>query len=278
MLAGGWDSLTRKTMTMEEPPALPTATDPPQPAQPRQPAMSLTARLLNVFAVPGEVFDDVKASVPSISNWLAPAFLYVIVGCVGVWLMYSQPAVQQQMQEMQDQMIQKMVDKGMMTKDVAEKQQAGSAVGMKIGPYLAPLFGAFLSPVLWALVLWIVGLKVFKAKFEYMKALEVTGLANAIAVLGDIVHTLLVVGLGNMFASASPTLLMNNADPQNPTFAVAAVFNITAIWMLAVRAIGLSKLCGVPFVRAAFWVFGLWFAWMAVIIGISLAIKSAFGF
>lgn len=259
---------------MEEPsPVIAT-----EPAQPRQPTMSLGARLLNVFAVPGEVFDDIKASVPSLANWLAPAFIYLLVGWVGAWLMYSQPAVQQQMQEIQDQMVQKMVDKGWIPKEQAERQMASSNVGSKIGPYFEPVFSAFAGPVIWALILWVVGLKVFKAKFEFIKALEVTGLANAIAVLGAIVHTLLVVGFGNMFASASPTLLMKDANPQHPTFAVMAVFNITTIWLLAVRSIGLARLCGVPFARAAFWIFGVWFLWMGVIIAVTQAIRSAFGF
>jgi hypothetical protein len=240
--------------------------------------MSLPARLLNVFAVPGEVFEDVRASVPSLANWLAPAFLYLLVGWVGAWLVYSQPAVQQRMQEMQTQLIQKMVDKGMIPKDQTEKQMAGARIGMMIGPYLEPMFEAFVLPVLWALVLWGVGRMVFKANFEFIKALEVSGLANAIAVLGDLVHTLLVVGLGNMITSASPATLMNGADPQKPTFAVLAVFNITTLWLLAVRSVGLARLCGVQFMTAAFWVFGIWFLWMGLAIGFSQMVRSVFGF
>jgi hypothetical protein len=263
---------------MEEPPSLPPPVESVEPVGPRQPSMSLFARLLNVFAVPGEVFDDVKASVPSIANWLAPAFLYLVVGVVGALLISSQPAVQQQIRDMQDRMIQKMVDKGMLSKEQAERQQAGSAVGAKVGAVLTPAFTAFAGPVIWALIIWLLGAKLLRAKFDFIKALEVAGLANAIAILGEIVHTLLVVGLGDMFASASPTLLMKNADPQKPSFALAAVFNITTIWLLAVRSIGLARLAGVPFVRAAWWIFGIWIVWMAVIVGVAQLFRSLFGF
>lgn len=240
--------------------------------------MSLAARLLNVFAVPGEVFDDVKASVPSLSNWLAPAFLYMLVGCVGAWLIYSQPAIQQQQQELADKMIDKMVEKGMIPKERAEQQMSASAVGSKIGVYFVPVFGAFVSPVVWALVIWVAGRKMFKADFEFIKALEVAGLANAIGILGDVVHTLLVVGMGDLFTSASPVLLMKGSDPQTMKFSVAAVINVTTIWLLAVRSIGLARLSGVPFLRAAWWIFGLWFLWMSFVIAIAQGFKAAFGF
>ena len=41
----------------------------------RETAMSLAARLLNVFATPGDVFDDVKVAPASTANWLVPALL-----------------------------------------------------------------------------------------------------------------------------------------------------------------------------------------------------------
>jgi len=66
---------------MEEPPPIPEPilAPEPQPALPATPKMSLPARLLNVFAVPGEVFEDVKASVFCSSNWLIPALLFLAV-------------------------------------------------------------------------------------------------------------------------------------------------------------------------------------------------------
>jgi len=59
----------------ETPPALPPELPASQP-----PTTSLAARLMNVFAVPGEVFDEVKASAHSAGNWLLPA----LVGSVSV--------------------------------------------------------------------------------------------------------------------------------------------------------------------------------------------------
>ena len=62
--------------------------------------MSLAARLLNVFAVPGEVFTEVKASRVCIGNWLVPALLSALVAVLTVVLIVSQPAFQQQMHDL----------------------------------------------------------------------------------------------------------------------------------------------------------------------------------
>lgn len=257
----------------ELPPLLPPVEAPAL----RPPAMSLAARLLNVFAVPGEVFEDVKASIPSNANWLVPSLMFLVVGCVGAWLIFSQPAIQQQQREMTAQMLQKMVDKGIMKQEQVDQALDNSSVGSKFGGYFAPLFGAFVSPIWWALVLWLVGTQVFKAKFEFIKALEVSGLANAIAVLGEVVRILLVVGLGDMLASPSPALLVKHTDPQNPSFALLTVLNVTTIWMLGVRSVGLARMAGVPLGRAAVWIFGVWIAGTMLLVGFGLAMKSVLG-
>ena len=61
--------------------------------------MSLAARLLNVFAVPGEVFSEVKRSGHHISNWLIPSVLGALVGALSMAIILSQPAIQKQFQD-----------------------------------------------------------------------------------------------------------------------------------------------------------------------------------
>ena len=79
----------------ESPPVLESPPDAPPP-----PAMSLAARLLNVFAIPGEVFMGVKASRLSIGNWLVPALLSAVVGVVAAIVIVSQPVMQRQMHDL----------------------------------------------------------------------------------------------------------------------------------------------------------------------------------
>jgi hypothetical protein len=80
------------------------------------PAMSLTARLMNIYATPGDVFEVVQQSTQRCAaNWLVPVFLSCVVGILFTWIALSQPNVEQQIREQQDQKLQKMVDSGKMS-------------------------------------------------------------------------------------------------------------------------------------------------------------------
>ncbi len=242
------------------------------------PTTSLAARLLNVFAVPSDVFAEVKAAPVSVGNWLVPTLLVLVLGVVSSALIYSQPTIQQQVREQQDQVIQKLVARGWLTQEQANVQRVKAETSTNLLPFVGTaVVQAVATPFWWGLVLWLLGLLVFKAKFPYMKAVEVTGLASAITGLGIVVSTLMVVGFGNMFASPSPTLLIKHFDPQKPSHSLLAVVNIITLWVLVVRAIGLARLASVPVLRAAFWVFGVWFAYMSLVLGAGLALRAAFG-
>src|ERR1019366_1762781 len=80
---------------MEEPLPVPE----PHPGAPQPPAMSLAARLLNVFAIPGEVFTGVKTSHICIGNWLVPALLSALVAVFTLIVIVSNPAFQRQISE-----------------------------------------------------------------------------------------------------------------------------------------------------------------------------------
>jgi hypothetical protein len=239
--------------------------------------MSLAARLLNVFAIPGDVFAEVKATVPSVGNWLAPALLLLLASWTAAWLIYSQPSIQQQVNELTDRAIQKQIEKGKVTEQQAEMSRKLGRVSARVAPFVAPVFVAVITPFAWGLILWLVGTRVFKASFPYMKAVEVAGLANAVLVLAVIVQTLLIVGLGNLFATASPALLVKDFDPQNPSHSLLAVANVMTVWLLAVRSIGLARLSGVPFIRAAAWVFGIWALYTTIILGFGQLARTLVG-
>jgi len=46
----------------------------------QQPASSLGGRLVNMFAAPGDVFEEIRTSTPSSANWLVPLLLSCLVG------------------------------------------------------------------------------------------------------------------------------------------------------------------------------------------------------
>lgn len=255
---------------------------PSEQAAPIAPPSSLMGRLANVYAAPGEVFEEVRTNPPANANWLVPALILILVGWLGAWLIFSQAPIKQQMRDMREQAIQKQVDKGRLSQKQADAAlQAAEKfgnIGAVAGGVAVPVFRGFISPLLSGLIIWLVGAKVLKGNFTYTKAFEVAGLTNMIAVLGSIVTTLLILIMGNLFAAPSLMLLVKGFDPQNNTLhSVLAAINVMTLWALAVKAIGLSRLSGASFGKSAVWIFGIWAAFSGLMIGIGAAFRAAFG-
>lgn len=243
--------------------------------------MSLAARLLNVVAAPGEVFDDVKASAPSVGNWLVPALMLIAVSWIGVWLIFSQDALTHQLGEMTEKGIEKQIEQRQLSGAEAEQaREMGMKAAMimaKVGAVAATPFAAFIVPFWGGLIVWLFGVKVFKGNFTYMKAVEVAGLANIIGVLDAIVRTLLVLTLGNFFASPSAALLVTGYDPQNPVHALLGLVNVMTFWALGVRAVGLARLSGASFGKSAAVVFGVWAVLTGLMMGFGFGLRAIFG-
>ena len=235
------------------PPILESPVPPPRP-----PPMSFAARLLNVFATPGEVFEDVKAAPHSVANWLVPVFLLGVVSVIFAVIFVSQPVIKQQAREQWGKMLEVQVNSGHMAREkVDETLDAFEKMLLPIGI----VFGMVSSParlLWWALVLWLLGRWILKVRFSFVKALEVAGLAAMIVVLGVVVTLLLTVNLANFFATPSIGHLVQNFDVARKSHLFMGAASVFSIWLVGVMSAGLARLAGVPFLRAAWVVFGFW--------------------
>jgi len=222
--------------------------------------MSLGARLLNVFATPGEVFEDVKTAPPSVANWLLPALLFALISVLSAVVIFSQPAIQQKMREEQAKGMDKLVQAGKLNR--ADADRALEMVGRFTLPVLIvtmPIV-SFVRVFWWGLVLWLLGLWFLKVRFQFLKALEVAGLATMIIVLGTVVAFLLTINLSRLFATPSLGLLVSDFDATRKSHLMLGAANVFSIWVVGVMSVGLARLAGVPFLRAAWIVFGYWVA------------------
>jgi hypothetical protein len=220
--------------------------------------MSFAARLLNVFATPGEVFEDVKAAPPSVANWLVPAVLLGIVSVFFAVIIFSQPVIKQQLREQWGKVFETQVSAGHLTREKAEQnlddlEKLILPIGIFSGVISSPIRLAW-----WALVLWLLGRWFLKVRFSFVKALEVAGLAAMIVVLGVVVTLLLTVNLANFFATPSLALLVKDFDTARKGHLLLGAANVFSIWLVGVMSVGLARLAGVPFLRAAWVVFGFW--------------------
>ncbi len=244
---------------MDAPPPLPPSEPPPPPP----PTTSLAARLLNVFAIPGDVFAEVRAAPSAAVNWLVPVVLLSVVGALAAVIMFSQPAIQQQMQEAQAKALEQKVKQGKITQ--AQADQATEAMNKIMGPVVWKVAGAVgavfytvLRMLWWALVLMLLGRMLFKTPLGYGKCLEVVGLALMISALGTLVTVLLQVNFAKMFATPSLALAISDFDANRKSHLVLGAINVFSIWQVGVFSVGLAKLTGSPFLRAAWVVFAYW--------------------
>jgi hypothetical protein len=238
------------------------------------PASTLVARLANIFVSPGEVFEEVKASEPAMSNWLAPVLFFALVGVVSAFVIFSQPAMMQQIREQQAKVFDQQVNAGKMTRAQADQAMAmaekfSGPTMMKITGSVGAVVSSF-TGVFWrALILWLLGMLVLKARFDYLKALEVAGLATMISVLGAVVTMLLTVIFGKATAP-SLALLVGHFDPKNPVHLLAAAVNVFTFWQLGVMAAGLARLATSSFARALSALLVVWLGLQAALILLSV--------
>lgn len=268
---GGWQSFCN----MEAPPPLPDSSETAE----ASPAFGLAGRLVNVFATPGEVFDQVKTARPATANWLVPALIFILVSWVGAWLIFSQDSIRQQLVEATDRAIDQRIQSAHLSPDQAERsrEMATKYAGLaqKFVAYAGPPLAGFASPFFWGLVFWLLAGHAFKAGLPYMKAVEVAGLCNMINVLAAILKTLLVLVLGNLFAGPTPAVFLKDFDPQQPLHLLLSLADFTTIWVLALRALGLARLTNARWLKCAGWVFGLWFLYIGWTVGMA-ALGRAF--
>lgn len=241
---------------MEESNDLEASTPPPQPS-------SLTGRLMNVFAAPGEAFDAIKSNKIDHANWYVPLILSCLVAVLYIVVMFSQPNTIQDIIEQQEANLQKQVDAGTMTQEQMDQRMKTVEDFMKPGfLMISGSFGAITFSAIFffavAFGIWLLGRFVFKPQFLYFKALEVVGLASMISVLGAIVSALLMVVTGQMQATLGPALLISDFNPANKTHAMLAALNVFSLWYIAILSLGLAKISGHAFAKAAVWLYAIW--------------------
>lgn len=233
---------------MNEPPPID-----PTPQAPAKP-MPLLARMMNVFAVPSEVFEDVRRSPNAPGSWVVPILVACVVGILTSLVLFSQPAILQEVRTMRVKAMDQAVEKGKLTQAQADEALAQTERFMT--PTLLKVFGSLGSIVVsfvrvfwWAFAIWLLALLFIRTRIPFLKALEVAGLSSLIGTLGLVVNLLLQINLGRTTATSSLALAVSDFDPSNKFHLVLSALNLVQVWMILVLGLGLAKLTHVPFMR-----------------------------
>jgi hypothetical protein len=230
-------------------------------------------RMVNVLAAPSEVFAEIKERPVEHSNWLVPAIVSLFLGIAGVLLLFSQDWAMQEIQRAQDKAMRQQVAQGKLKQEQADQAQEMMKrfmpVMVKVGGSVATTVYAFGGPFFWGFVIWLLGVKVFKADFEFMKAVEAAGLASIIFALSGLIGVLFSFAMGKLTYVSGAFFLKEFDFNSRAHFALAAI-NPFYIWYAAVMASAVATLSGVSYVKAAAWIFGIWILWRVALISINL--------
>lgn len=253
---------------MDEPPVL--GPEAPRAERWEPASYSLLARMVNVFAVPGEVFEDLLRSRPHGGHWFWPAVLAFLVGFWGGWKVWSDPGVRYQMIRQQEAALGARVETGRLTRERAEvalqrmQRLLDSPVMQAAAGGVAGL-GSSIRFLVWAVAFWGVSRWAFGSSVPFGRACEVAGLASLVGVLGTWLGFLLWT------PGAAPSPGPEEVGPESVSAAsripatMVWVQTVFGFWQVAVMSVGLSKLARVPWVRGFWLLLGLWLSWLLVL-------------
>jgi len=244
-------------------------TAPPLPAGSTSPL----GRMFNVLVAPAEVFEEIKELPVRHSNWFLPAIIYFILGSAVSWLLFSHEFAVAEIKRIQRQQIEKtMAERGASAAEaekVIQMVEQYAQIGAKIAGVVFSFLFAFGVPFLWAFGIWLIGVKFFKADFEYMKAVECAGLCLGIYLIAAVISSLGSMAIGKLL-SISPAFFMENFDFGSRLHQAIASINPFYLWFAAACASAVAVLSGVSWGKAAAATVIWWVAYHAVLILIRL--------
>ena len=211
---------------------------------------SLAAKVLDMLASPGEVFDEVIAAPPRLANWFVPTLL---VALASLFLLraanYEAGSVSA---------TSKVAEAQTAATDITVAQPEPASVDRHRLSALATCAGAFAGTFWSALLLWLVGRVFLRTRFSYLKAVEIVALVGCIVALGAVVTALLIGITGDPATRPALSLFARHLPATSHVRLLLDTVNLFHLWAMAVLATGLSRLSSVSFKESAFWVFGYW--------------------
>jgi Yip1 domain len=232
---------------------------------PAEQATSLGNRIMNVFAAPSEAFEGIASMESKTKLWVLPWITSMVIGAVFVFAMFSNQTLVQQMRDMRAKTMQEQVAQGKMTQEQADQAQdrieqmggfmsAIAIVGLVVVTSLYFFVGA--------LVFWLVGKLALKSPEGYGTYLGLYGTAAWISVLGGIITSLMILGMGSLHATPSAALaVLSSYDPANSVHHILKNLDVFAVWQAVVLGIGLGKVTGKSSGTAIGISVGMWVVW-----------------
>jgi hypothetical protein len=228
--------------------------------------MSFTEKFTNIFVAPGELFEDVRQTPNTLSNWLVPMLIFIVVAVLMSQLVLQNPSLADQLGSEIKKQFDQAIEQGKMSPEQAEQAYEYARPGstmFRLAQIGGVVIGTPIVLFVLALVYWLLGKWGMNGTAPYPKVVEVLGLTFFISALEIIVSTLLQFGTDSLFATPSLGAFVSDFDLQNKLHLVMSKINIFTFWDLSVLSIGLSKLFQRDLPKVIVLVFALWIVWTA---------------
>lgn len=245
------------------------STPPPPPPEDPVERTSVLAKLFDLLATPGDVYEELRGAPVVVANWLVP----LLLACVGVAVFsvvaFSQPGVVHQLRQTQETAIREALKKQGMNGEkieqaIAQTQKFMTPGVLKLTAIVGGVVALFVMVLGKGLALWLLDRMWFRTGTGYHKHVEIVGLAEVITVLSCAAKCFLVVATGNLYLGLGPALLLAKFDPTNPAHLALNAVDMFVLWQLAVIAIGMVTVTRMPWSRAVMGVGLLWLLLVAM--------------
>ncbi|MEW5799981.1 MAG: YIP1 family protein [Bacteroidota bacterium] len=231
------------------------------------PELSFTDKFVGILSSPGEVFQSVVSTDPKASNWVIPFILTILFSIVFTFVVFNQPAIQDEMSATQMKQFEKNVAEGKMTQEQADQamqfSKPGSTMFMVFG-VIGVVFVLAFALFVYTLVYWLIGKVAFKSTIPYGKVLEIYGLAWYIMPISTLITMVLVVAMGSLYAQPGGALFISDFDPENKVHKLLLALNVLEFWILYVTGVGLSKVWNVSIGKSLGVVGGVFVVWTLI--------------
>lgn len=231
------------------------------------PEMSLSDKFIGILSSPGEVYTTVATTEPKNGNWAIPLIIAILMSLIFTYVVFTQPAIQDEMHTQQMKGLQHSVEQGKMTQEQADKamefSKPGSSMFLLFGS-IGVVFVLFVMVFGYSLAYWIGGKIIAKSSVGFMKVVEVYGLSMFVVVVSTLLSMILIVAMGSLHAQPALSMLVSDFDPMNKTHKLLAAVNLFTFWQLYVVSVGLSKVWNATLGKALVVTGGVWVIWTLV--------------
>ena len=235
--------------------------------------LSHTDKMVGILSEPSNTYESTAKFPPKTIDWVIPLILVVVLSIASQFILFSNPEIKYQIVQKQTEAIQKAVQEGKITQEMADKQiQFMSGSFMSIISSVSTLVIVPIIFFIVTLILFLLSKFALKGDGTYSSALVANGLSMYILMIHIILATVVGIVLGKLIRDLSLTSLLG-MDKTSFMGWILSFVDVLTIWGFAVLSIGLAKMFKAASASKYFiMVFGLWFIWKLLVFSLQGAL------